>query len=178
MRKDELHRHLWPDAFVSDAALVSLVKELRRSLGDRGALEPIVRTSHGVGYAFGAALNTAARDPAASAVTAGVSGAEHWIVTAERRIALGEGDNIIGRMPEAIVSLDIAGVSRRHALIVVHGHQAEIEDLGSKNGTIVRDQRLTARTDLRDGDRIRLGPITVTYAFTERNRSTDTMLIS
>ena len=51
--KAELHRHLWPDSFVSDATLLSLVKEVRRALGDTGE-GALIRTAHRVGYAFAA----------------------------------------------------------------------------------------------------------------------------
>jgi DNA-binding response OmpR family regulator len=37
VRKDELHRRLWPGAFVSDATLVGLVKEIRRAFRTDGA---------------------------------------------------------------------------------------------------------------------------------------------
>jgi DNA-binding winged helix-turn-helix (wHTH) protein len=54
VRKAELHQRLWPDTFVSDAALGALVKELRRALDDRDPRTPIIRTAHGVGYACAA----------------------------------------------------------------------------------------------------------------------------
>ena len=52
VRKGELHERLWPGTFVSDATLVGLVKEIRRTLDDRDADAPLIRTAHGVGYAF------------------------------------------------------------------------------------------------------------------------------
>lgn len=52
VRKTELHSRLWPDSFVSDAALTSLVKELRRVLRDLAGGAPLIKTTHGVGYAF------------------------------------------------------------------------------------------------------------------------------
>src|SRR5262245_46285186 len=55
--KADIHAVLWPQTFVSDAALVSLVKEIRRALDDRDASSRIVRTVHGVGYAFRAAVH-------------------------------------------------------------------------------------------------------------------------
>lgn len=55
--KAEIHAALWPDTFVSDAALIVLIKEIRRALSDRDASSPIVRTVHRVGYAFRAALH-------------------------------------------------------------------------------------------------------------------------
>jgi TolB-like protein/Flp pilus assembly protein TadD len=55
--KAELHERVWPGAFVSDATLAGLVKELRRALNDSAAGDrPLVRTSHGVGYAFSGEL--------------------------------------------------------------------------------------------------------------------------
>ena len=50
--KAELHQELWRETFVSDAALASLVKELRRELRERGRAADLIRTVHGVGYAF------------------------------------------------------------------------------------------------------------------------------
>jgi adenylate cyclase len=50
--KAELHERVWPGTFVSDATLAGLVKELRRALSDAASDKPLIRTSHGVGYAF------------------------------------------------------------------------------------------------------------------------------
>jgi pSer/pThr/pTyr-binding forkhead associated (FHA) protein len=48
-------------------------------------------------------------------------------------------------------------VSRRHARIVADGGRFTLEDLGSKNGTYLREQRLKAAAALEDGDAFRLG---------------------
>jgi len=48
--KDELHRVLWPDTSVSDAALASAVRDLRRLLHDDGENQHIIRTFRGRGY--------------------------------------------------------------------------------------------------------------------------------
>ena len=48
--KEELHRVLWPDTSVSDAALASAVRDLRRILRDDGENQEIVRTFRGRGY--------------------------------------------------------------------------------------------------------------------------------
>jgi TolB-like protein/DNA-binding winged helix-turn-helix (wHTH) protein len=70
VEKADLHRRLWPDTFVSDATLSGLVKELRRVLGDRDRTAALVRTSHGVGYAFCGVLLEA---PASGATDTAVS---------------------------------------------------------------------------------------------------------
>jgi pSer/pThr/pTyr-binding forkhead associated (FHA) protein len=48
-------------------------------------------------------------------------------------------------------------VSRQHARLTIEGEVATLEDLGSKNGTFVGDERLSSPRVLRDGDEIRLG---------------------
>ena len=152
--KAELHERLWTGTFVSDATLVGLVKELRRALDDHDASTPIIRTSHGVGYAFAAPL-----EPPAAAR----SETSRWIVAGDRRIALQKGENLIGRDPAAAICLDVAGVSRRHARIVVDQDGALLEDLGSRNGTSVGGELLTHPVRLRDGDRVCFGPMIATF---------------
>lgn len=66
----------------------------------------------------------------------------------------------IGRQADAQLQLDPntdLEVSGRHAIIGRAGSEWLIRDLGSRNGTFVNGQRITADTALRDGDRIRLG---------------------
>src|SRR6185295_4189611 len=94
LRKEELHERLWPGTFVSEATLVGLVKEIRRALDDRDAGAPLIRTAHGVGYAFSGTL---------AAVAAAKPDVSHWIVAGARRIPLSEGENPIGRDPAAAV---------------------------------------------------------------------------
>lgn len=155
--KQELHRRLWPESFVSDASLASLVKELRRALDDRGDHE-FVRTVHGVGYAFGGSIVSVPSPPASSPGTL-----IHWIEINDRRLRLHAGENLIGRAPDAEIWLDVANISRRHAAIVVADGSAEIQDLGSKNGTRANDRLLTGPTPIGDGDRIGVGDVTLTY---------------
>ena len=164
--KAELHQRLWPGTFVSDAALASLVKEIRRALHDHDRSAPILRTAHGVGYAMNVSVE---RRPAHRPAVA------TWLVVGERRVALTEGENLVGRDPSAEVFLDVKGVSRRHARIVVSDDGAFLEDLGSKNGTIVRDRAVTHRITLRDGDPIEFGPVVVVYRLSAAPASTTTV---
>jgi DNA-binding winged helix-turn-helix (wHTH) protein len=165
MPKGELHDRLWPGTFVSDATLAGLVKELRRALDDRDPRTPIIRTAHGVGYAISAAVER---------VRSGSSGPCHWIVAGERRIPLNEGENAIGRAPDATVWLDFAGISRRHARIIISGASVFLEDLGSKNGTRVAGQPVNGRSELRDGDAIHIASIRVAYRRSISGLSTET----
>lgn len=65
----------------------------------------------------------------------------------------------LGRDPEMEVAIDAAAavVSRRHAEIQRRDGQSVLVDLGSFNGTLLNDQRITVPTPLFDGDRIQLG---------------------
>jgi DNA-binding winged helix-turn-helix (wHTH) protein len=166
VRKTELHERLWPGTFVSDGALVALVKELRRALDDREPRIPIIRTAHGVGYACAVPVD---RGPTRLTL------ASRWIVAGARRIALVAGENIIGRDPAATIVLDVSGVSRRHARIVVGERDAILEDLGSKNGTRIGNSAVTERVTLHDGDQIHVGPVLVIYHASASGSSTDTV---
>lgn len=67
------------------------------------------------------------------------------------------GELIIGRSSDAVVSLDDAGVSRRHArLICTEEGGVTISDLGSTNGTWVEGNKIRFHT-LEDGERIQIG---------------------
>jgi DNA-binding winged helix-turn-helix (wHTH) protein len=163
LRKADLHERLWPGIFVSDATLVGLVKELRRVLGDQDS-KPIIRTAHRVGYAFDGQLEREAVLPTVS----------RWIVAGSRRIPLQVGENLIGRDPASAICLDATGVSRRHARIVVGSNGARLEDLGSKNGTIVNDEVMIGVVVLHDGDRIHVGPVVIIYHESASGISTET----
>lgn len=159
LAKSDLHARLWPGTFVSDATLVGLVKELRRALGDqrKGAL---IRTAHRVGYAFTGQIDRGR--PQKPATT-------HWIVRGQNRTALAPGENVIGRDPESAIWVDVAGVSRRHACLVVAGDSVTLEDLGSKNGTMRGRERVTTPVTLRDADRIQIASVVLVFrAFTGR----------
>jgi pSer/pThr/pTyr-binding forkhead associated (FHA) protein len=86
-----------------------------------------------------------------------------WLVTGGRCIALTQGENAIGRDPVAVVCLDVAGVSRRHAGIVIGEGGAVLDDLGSKNGTMLADQPVTDGVVLGDGDQIQVGPVLIIF---------------
>jgi DNA-binding winged helix-turn-helix (wHTH) protein len=162
--KRELHERLWKDTFVSDTTLVGVVKELRRVLDDQSRDNPIIRTAHRIGYAFCRPVTAPRRAEVA-----------HWLIVNERRVALQAGDNVIGRDPMATVWLDVAAVSRRHACIVVDGPNVHVEDLGSKNGTMVGDRPVAGKWALRDRDVIRVGTIQLLYRTAAVVPTTETM---
>jgi len=75
------------------------------------------------------------------------------------RWTLGKPVNSIGRWQDNDVVIDDRWVSRYHAQIRREGEQYVIQDLGSKNGTLVNGQRIAAPTGLADGDEIQVTPL-------------------
>jgi pSer/pThr/pTyr-binding forkhead associated (FHA) protein len=76
---------------------------------------------------------------------------------AGREFALPEGEYIIGRGEDADVVVADGTVSERHAKVVVTAQRVTIEDLGSRNGTKLRDIPLRGVALLTQGDRVFLG---------------------
>src|SRR5439155_1804315 len=54
--KNDLQERLWPDTFVTEGNLPSLVAELRTALGDDAREPTFIRTLYGFGYSFAAAI--------------------------------------------------------------------------------------------------------------------------
>jgi predicted ATPase/DNA-binding winged helix-turn-helix (wHTH) protein len=65
VRKEELLDEVWGDRFVSESALTTRIKSVRQAVGDDGRRQAIVRTVHGKGYEFVAAVEEVERLPAA-----------------------------------------------------------------------------------------------------------------
>ena len=88
---------------------------------------------------------------------------------------LGDGHSVLGRDPDVEIFLNSPGVSRRHARITIAGNRAAIEDLGSKNGTFVGDERVHGSQPLGDGDIIGIGSVKLTLRTIQRAHSTETL---
>jgi pSer/pThr/pTyr-binding forkhead associated (FHA) protein len=65
----------------------------------------------------------------------------------------------IGRAPDNAIVLAGAMLSRNHARIRIEGGRTFIDDLGSKNGTFVNEEKVTT-VELRPGDEFSLGGVT------------------
>src|SRR5262249_10583130 len=170
LSKPEIHDRLWPDTHVSEASLMTLASEVRRALGDSSDVPTYVRTVFGHGYSFCGNVTDlkAAGDGHARAVGASARVAPglrlRW---GKLEVALHDGDNVLGRTDDAVLWIDNPTVSRRHARIVVAGAEASFEDLGSKNGSWVGNTPANGPIRLKDGDRIRVGSVSMTFrAFT------------
>ena len=137
LTKDAIYERLWAGVFVEAGNLHNLINELRDALGDEH--HEMIRTVHRIGYAFSAPL------------ARGASAAPRLVI-GDQFIELDEGETIVGRE-----RLGTPDTSRRHARILVSGADISVEDLGSKNGTFVRGERIRGRVTVRDGDEIVFG---------------------
>jgi len=171
LSKAEIHDHLWPRIFVSESSLSRLAAELRQALGDDARRPRFIRTVYGFGYAFSGEVVDAPERPAAKYRDAYAC----RVTCGSRDIVLDRGENVIGRMPDARVWIDTTKVSRRHARIIVSGGRAVIEDLGSKNGTFLRGQRIAAPAELTDGDEICVGPVLMIFRAFRGATTTDSL---
>jgi pSer/pThr/pTyr-binding forkhead associated (FHA) protein len=79
--------------------------------------------------------------------------------SAGRAISLKNGRILIGRAEECDVRPLGEEVSRRHCLILVEGEAVTVEDLKSRNGTYVNGERIPAKTTVKNGDIVRVGPL-------------------
>jgi pSer/pThr/pTyr-binding forkhead associated (FHA) protein len=68
-----------------------------------------------------------------------------------------DGTVIVGRGRDADLVLADELVSRRHARVTVSGPGAQVEDLGSRNGTFLNGEGLHGPTRLEPGDQLQLG---------------------
>jgi DNA-binding winged helix-turn-helix (wHTH) protein len=171
--KAELQEHLWPATFVEETNLAGLVAEIRRALRDDADHPAFVRTMYRFGYRFVGDVT----EIAAAAPPPGPSRVRPCLIFDQKHVPLLEGANVIGREPDAAIQCDAAGVSRYHARIVVAQGAATIEDLGSKNGTFVRGERVMS-APLADGDEIRLGTARLTFHVSPPKGTTETVSTS
>ncbi|HEY2123806.1 MAG TPA: FHA domain-containing protein, partial [Chthoniobacterales bacterium] len=80
------------------------------------------------------------------------------------RSELLRGDSIvIGRATEVDLLLSHPEVSRRHCRIFFEKGSWFVEDLGSQRGTVVNGGVIRSPTELKSGDQIQIGPVTVGF---------------
>jgi len=75
------------------------------------------------------------------------------------RLALGEGEFVLGSAPGCDLTVPHFMVSRRHAVLRSDGVTVEVEDLGSTNGTTVDGRPLEAPTSLEPGQTLAFGGV-------------------
>jgi hypothetical protein len=71
--------------------------------------------------------------------------------------------NLVGRAADNVICLDDPLISSHHARISFAGGQWLVEDLGSRNGTLVNDLRVESPIALASGDVLRLGGLSLRF---------------
>ena len=169
---------VWRTEFITENSLTQAIADLRRVLGDNARDPQFIETITKRGYRLIADVEIL-DDAAPITPTTGLPCA---LVVDRQESALVAGDNLIGRATDAVVLLDSEEVSRHHAVVRVSMDSATLEDLGSKNGTLLWGSRVGSPTPLKDGDEIAIGPVVLTFrvlsslATTRSARSVDTRI--
>jgi len=72
--KDELLDHIWPERYITEAALNSRLMAARKAVGDSGREQRLIRTIHGRGYRFiGTIRESSGADRETTAIPAGIA---------------------------------------------------------------------------------------------------------
>jgi sigma-B regulation protein RsbU (phosphoserine phosphatase) len=74
----------------------------------------------------------------------------------ERHSLPAAGDIVLGRHPDCTIVLDSGAVSRQHAKITFNNGEYFVQDLGSRNGTIVNGETIQSLHQLQDGDKLKI----------------------
>jgi len=82
---------------------------------------------------------------------------EVWTASGRTLLPVGSSRCIVGSSTESDLVVDDPSVSRTHLLLEQLGGAWFVEDLGSRNGTYLKGQRIAGRRVVRPGDEIRLG---------------------
>jgi pSer/pThr/pTyr-binding forkhead associated (FHA) protein len=75
------------------------------------------------------------------------------------KIAVKKEEFVIGRSPECHLCAGSTSISRRHCAITRNGTKVTIQDLGSRNGTLVNGQKTEGEVELQSGDEITIGSL-------------------
>jgi len=149
LSKPQIQEAIWPGTSVGDSSLPGLVRDLRTALGDDRLRQKFIRTVHGYGYAF---CGTAFGDPAPAG-----DGCRWAALRGGREIPLREGTHLVGRGGNCLIRCDSVLASRSHAQVRITPEGAFIQDLGSRNGTWLRGERIRGVSEILPGDTVQVG---------------------
>ena len=155
-----------PELFVEqEAAINTAVRKIRQVLGDDAAAPRFVETVVGKGYRFVAAVETL--PPAGEP--------RYTVKVGGQEFVLRSGETVLGRDPSAGVYVENPSVSRRHARLSIEAGRAQLQDLGSRNGTFLNGRRLEAPAEIVGDAVIGLGPVTLVFCVLRAAVSTQSM---
>jgi hypothetical protein len=168
--KEQLLRSVWADTAVTDDVLTRAIFELRRVFDDDVRTPRVIQTIPKRGYRLIApVVFDSERTRAATDTSNGFTCTFTWH---GGRASLQDGIYLVGREESLPVHLPFKSVSRRHARVAIAGGAVTVEDLASKNGVFLRDKRVTAPTQLRDGDLLLIGSVRIKVRLSELSTET------
>jgi predicted component of type VI protein secretion system len=71
---------------------------------------------------------------------------------------------VIGRDPECQLRPASPAISKRHCAVLVRGGKVFVQDFGSTNGTFVNEEPVKGEVEVKDGDRLKAGPLDFTIS--------------
>ena len=163
LSQSELRDALWPATHTGYTSLARVVSEVRKAVGDAAREPRLIRTVPRFGYAFAGAVVPEAPSAPVSACA---------LVAKDREYLLAEGETVIGRGQQCGLRIPSEQVSRVHARVRIDGGSVTIEDLGSKNGTLVNGTKLVGPAALADGDEVWFGAWRAVFRRTSADDST------
>ena len=88
-------------------------------------------------------------------------------VTKDRKLiaktAIAANPFVMGRAASCNLPLDESLASREHAKVSFEGGTFWVEDCGSRNGTLLNEEKITGKKELRDGDEIGIGATRIKF---------------
>jgi pSer/pThr/pTyr-binding forkhead associated (FHA) protein len=84
---------------------------------------------------------------------------------AGRSVTIRPHGTVVGRGEDADLSVTDDRVSRRHFMVCERAGRYEVADLGSRNGTQLNGEPVTAIRPLRDGDRLSAGGVEIEFSW-------------
>ncbi len=84
-------------------------------------------------------------------------------VAGTTRFELNESETVIGRHPDCDIVVEVGAVSRFHAKITKRANEFVLEDQGSRNGTFLNGQLVAGEQVLREGDKVRICEVELTF---------------
>jgi predicted component of type VI protein secretion system len=66
---------------------------------------------------------------------------------------------LIGRDPQCQLRPASALISKRHCVLLMRGEQAFVRDFDSTNGTSLNDQQVKGEREIKNNDRLKVGPL-------------------
>lgn len=89
------------------------------------------------------------------------------------KVAIAANPFVVGRGPNCSLPLDESLASREHANIIFESGSYWLVDQGSRNGTLLNGEKVTAKKELRDGDEIIIGATRLKFVWDKSGQDDD-----